>query len=76
MLRSQRALAAAALSAVAFTACGHGGGGPAGPAPLAVDVTMARAEILPGIAPGSTAVRVKELLTPEILIEIQSVVAL
>jgi enamine deaminase RidA (YjgF/YER057c/UK114 family) len=42
----------------------------------AVDVTMARAEILPGIAPGSTAVRVKELLTPEILIEIQSVVAL
>jgi HlyD family secretion protein len=42
MLRSQRALAAAALSAVAFTACGHGGGGPAGPAPLAVDVTMAQ----------------------------------
>jgi enamine deaminase RidA (YjgF/YER057c/UK114 family) len=42
----------------------------------AVDVTLARAEILPGIAPGSTAVRVKELLTSEILIEIQSVVAL
>ena len=35
-----------------------------------VDVTMARAEILPGVAPGSTAVRVKELLTSEILIEI------
>ncbi len=42
----------------------------------AIDVTMARAEILPGIAPGSTAVRVKELLTPEILIEIQTVAAL
>src|ERR1700722_18471399 len=42
----------------------------------AVDVTLARAEILPGIAPGSTAVRIKELLTPEILIEIQTVVAL
>jgi 2-iminobutanoate/2-iminopropanoate deaminase len=42
----------------------------------AIDVTMARAEILPGIAPGSTAVRVKALLTPEILIEIQTVVAL
>jgi enamine deaminase RidA (YjgF/YER057c/UK114 family) len=42
----------------------------------AIDVTMARNEILPGIAPGSTAVRVKELLTPEILIEINAVVAL
>lgn len=42
----------------------------------AVDVTLARAEILPGIAPGSTAVRVEELLTPDILIEIQTVVAL
>ena len=42
----------------------------------AVDVTMARAEALPGIAPGSTAVRVAELLSPEILIEIQAVAAL
>jgi enamine deaminase RidA (YjgF/YER057c/UK114 family) len=42
----------------------------------AMDVTTARAEILPGISPGSTAVRVKELLTPEILIEIQAVAAL
>jgi 2-iminobutanoate/2-iminopropanoate deaminase len=42
----------------------------------AMDVTAARAEILPGINPGSTAVRVKELLTPEILIEIQAVAAL
>jgi len=42
----------------------------------AIDVTMARAEVFPNIAPGSTAVRVKELLTPEILIEIQAVVAL
>jgi enamine deaminase RidA (YjgF/YER057c/UK114 family) len=42
----------------------------------ALDVTMARNEILPGVAAGSTAVRVKELLTPDILIEIQSVVAL
>ncbi len=42
----------------------------------AMDVTAARAEILPGISPGSTAVRVKELLTPEILIEIQAVAAL
>jgi len=42
----------------------------------ALDVTMARSEILPGIAPGSTAVRVKELLTPDILIEIQTVAAL
>lgn len=42
----------------------------------AIDVTTARLEILPGIAPGSTAVRVKELLTPEILVEIQAVAAL
>jgi enamine deaminase RidA (YjgF/YER057c/UK114 family) len=42
----------------------------------AVDVTMARGEVLPGIAPGSTAVRVNALLTPEILVEIQAVVAL
>src|SRR5665213_2987239 len=42
MLRSQSALAAAVFSAVAFTACGHGGGGPQGPPPLAVDVTKAQ----------------------------------
>jgi HlyD family secretion protein len=42
MVRSQRALAAAALSAVVFTACGHGGGGPQGPPPVAVDVAKAQ----------------------------------
>ena len=42
----------------------------------ALDVTMARSEILPGVVAGSTAVRVKELLTPDILIEIQTVAAL
>ena len=42
----------------------------------ALDVTAARNEVFPGLAPGSTAVRVKELLTPEILIEIQAVAAL
>ncbi|HEY1710794.1 MAG TPA: RidA family protein [Rhizomicrobium sp.] len=42
----------------------------------ALDVTAARTEVFPGLAPGSTAVRVKELLTPDILIEIQAVAAL
>ena len=42
MLRSQRAIAAAALSAVVFAACSHGGGGQNGPPPLAVDVTKAQ----------------------------------
>jgi enamine deaminase RidA (YjgF/YER057c/UK114 family) len=42
----------------------------------AMEVMAAQHEILPGIAPGSTAVRVKALLTPEILIEIQAVAAL
>ena len=42
----------------------------------AMEVTAARNEILPGITPPSTAVRVKSLLTPEILIEIQAVAAL
>lgn len=42
----------------------------------ALEVTAARSEVLPGIAPPSTAVRVKALLTPEILIEIQAVAAL
>ena len=42
MLRSQRAVVAAVLSAVVFTACGHGDGGPQGPPPLAVDVAKAQ----------------------------------
>lgn len=42
----------------------------------ALDVTGARNEALPGVVCASTAVRVKELLTPEILIEIQAVAAL
>ena len=42
----------------------------------ALDVTAAREEAFPGLKPGSTAVRVKALLMPEILVEIQSVVAL
>ncbi len=42
----------------------------------AVDVVAAREEALPGVRAGSTAVRVKALLTPEILIEIQAVAAL
>jgi HlyD family secretion protein len=42
MLRSQRAFAAAALSAVVFTACAHGGGGQQGPAPLSVEVGTAQ----------------------------------
>lgn len=42
----------------------------------AVDVTLARNEIFPGLVTGSTAVRVHELLTPEILIEIQAVATL
>ena len=42
----------------------------------AIDVTAAREEVFPGLKTGSTAVRVKELLTPELLIEIQAVAAL
>lgn len=42
----------------------------------ALDVTMARNEVFPGLVAGSTAVRVQALLTPEILIEIQGVCAL
>jgi enamine deaminase RidA (YjgF/YER057c/UK114 family) len=42
----------------------------------ALDVTAARNDVLPGLVCGSTAVRVKELLTPEILVEIQAVAAL
>ncbi len=39
-------------------------------------VTAAREEVMPGVAPGSTAVRVAALLTPDILVEIQAVAAL
>ncbi|MGH7022842.1 MAG: RidA family protein [Caulobacteraceae bacterium] len=42
----------------------------------AMTVTAAREAVMPGVKPGSTAVRVKALLTPEILIEIQAVAAL
>ena len=42
----------------------------------ALEVTAARNEVLPGVTPPSTAVRVQSLLTPEILIEIQAVAAL
>jgi enamine deaminase RidA (YjgF/YER057c/UK114 family) len=42
----------------------------------AMAVTAAREEALPGIKPPSTAVRVRALLTPEILVEIQAVAAL
>lgn len=42
----------------------------------ATEVLAAKEEVLPAIRPGSTAVRVKELLTPEILIEIQAICAL
>jgi enamine deaminase RidA (YjgF/YER057c/UK114 family) len=42
----------------------------------ALAVTAARDEALAGIVAASTAVRVKALLTPEILVEIQAVCAL
>jgi enamine deaminase RidA (YjgF/YER057c/UK114 family) len=42
----------------------------------ATDIIAARNEVMPGAKPGSTAVRVKALLTPDILIEIQAVAAL
>jgi 2-iminobutanoate/2-iminopropanoate deaminase len=42
----------------------------------AIDITAVREEVMPGIKPAATAVRVKALLTPEILIEIQAVAAL
>ena len=41
----------------------------------AMAVTEARNEILPGVTPPSTAVRVAALLTPDILIEIQATAA-
>ena len=42
----------------------------------ATDVLAAKEEILPGLRPASTAVRVKALLLPQILIEIQAVAEL
>ncbi len=42
----------------------------------ALDVTAAREEVFPGLQCGQTAVRVKALLTPDILIEIQGTAAL
>jgi enamine deaminase RidA (YjgF/YER057c/UK114 family) len=42
----------------------------------ALEVTAAREAVLPGLKAPSTAVRVRALLTPEILIEIQAVAAL
>jgi enamine deaminase RidA (YjgF/YER057c/UK114 family) len=42
----------------------------------AMDVTAAREEVMPGLKCASTAVRVKSLLLPEILIEIQATAAL
>lgn len=40
-----------------------------------LDVTAAREEVMPGMKCASTAVRVKALLLPELLIEVQAVVA-
>ena len=42
----------------------------------ALEITAAREEVMTGIVCPSTAVRVKALLTPDILIEIQAVAAL
>ena len=42
----------------------------------ALEVTAAREEGFPGLVAASTAVRVKTLLTPDILVEIQAVCAL
>jgi enamine deaminase RidA (YjgF/YER057c/UK114 family) len=42
----------------------------------ALDVTAARDAVFPGLVTGSTAVRVKALLMPELLVEIQAVAAL
>jgi 2-iminobutanoate/2-iminopropanoate deaminase len=42
----------------------------------ALDVTAARNEVFPGVVAGSTAVRVKELLTPQLMVEIQAIAAL
>jgi enamine deaminase RidA (YjgF/YER057c/UK114 family) len=42
----------------------------------ALEITAARNEVFPGLVTGQTAVRVRGLLTPELLIEIQAVAAL
>ena len=42
----------------------------------ALEITAARNEVFPGLVTGQTAVRVKALLTPQMLIEIQAVAAL
>ena len=42
----------------------------------ALEITAARNEVFPGLVTGQTAVRVKGLLTPEMLIEVQAVAAL
>jgi enamine deaminase RidA (YjgF/YER057c/UK114 family) len=42
----------------------------------AIEVTAAREEIFPGLCAGATAVRVKALLTPELLVEIQATAAI
>ena len=42
----------------------------------ALEITAARSEVFPGLVTGQTAVRVKALLTPEMLIEVQAVAAL
>jgi len=42
----------------------------------AMEIMAAREEVMPGIKPGSTAVRVRSLLTPKILLAVQAVAAL
>ncbi|HEY1749793.1 MAG TPA: RidA family protein [Caulobacteraceae bacterium] len=42
----------------------------------ALEITAARNDVFPGLVTGQTAVRVKALLTPQMLIEIQGVAAL
>jgi 2-iminobutanoate/2-iminopropanoate deaminase len=42
----------------------------------ALAITAARNDVFPGLVTGQTAVRVKALLTPQMLIEIQAVAAL
>jgi enamine deaminase RidA (YjgF/YER057c/UK114 family) len=42
----------------------------------ALDVTAAREAVFPGLVTGQTAVRVKALLTPDYLFEVQAVAAL
>lgn len=42
----------------------------------ATDVVTARNQVLPGVVAGSTALRVRALTTPDMLVEIQAVCAL